>query len=67
MCLYLRIKFHDSSLILTTFRQGVILRPPHRKMNPKTPNQLGLITYDLLLPSGIKGVMFLEFSVHIID
>ena len=39
MCVNLRTKFQVSCLILTSFRQGVILPPPpsptpHLKMNP---------------------------------
>ena len=35
MGVYLRAKFEDSSIILTSFRQGVILpTPPHLKTNP---------------------------------
>ena len=34
MDLYLRAKFEVSSLILTSFRQGVILPHPHLKTNP---------------------------------
>ena len=34
MCVYLRAKFQVSSIILTSFRQGVVLRPlPHLKKN----------------------------------
>ena len=34
MCVYLRTKFQVSSIILTSFRQEVILTPPIAKRNP---------------------------------
>ena len=40
MGLYLRAKFHVSSIILTKFRQGVILPPPTSKRTPKKPTQI---------------------------
>ena len=50
MCLYLRAKFEVSSIILTSFRQGVILLPPPLPHPPpknetiKSPPRLGLIS-----------------------
>ena len=35
MCVYLHAKFEVSSIILTSFRQGVILPPPTSKRTPK--------------------------------
>ena len=40
MCLYLRNNFHVSSIILTSFKQGVILTPPTAKRTPKKPTQI---------------------------
>ena len=45
MCVYLRVKFKVSSIILTSFRQGLILSPPPphthtSKRNPKKPTQI---------------------------
>ena len=41
MGLYLREKFQVSSIILTSFRQGVILPPsPPQKRTPKEPTQI---------------------------
>ena len=45
---YLRAKFEVFSIILTSFRQGVILPPPHTsKQTPKNPYQIRVnpITY----------------------
>ena len=39
MYVYLHSKFQVSSLILTSFRQGVIL-PPTAKQTPKKPTQI---------------------------
>ena len=39
MDVYLRAKFEVSSIILTSFRQGVIL-PPTSKRTPKKPTQI---------------------------
>ena len=45
MSVYLRAKFEVSSIILTSFRQGVILPPPPPPQNEplKSPPRLGLI------------------------
>ena len=50
MCVYLRVKFVVSSIILTSFRQGVILHllpPPHYALSQgeplKSPPRLGII------------------------
>ena len=40
MGVYLRAKFEVSSIILTSFRQGVILLPPTSKRTPKKPTQI---------------------------
>ena len=41
MSVYLRAKFEVSSILLTSFRQGLILPPPtHLKTNPKKPTQI---------------------------
>ena len=40
MCVYLRIKFQFSSIILTSFRQGVILPSPTSKRTFKKPIQI---------------------------
>ena len=42
MCVYLRAKFEGSSIILTSFRQGVILPPPlpTSTQTPKKPSQI---------------------------
>ena len=43
MCVYVRAKFEVSSIILTSFRQGVILPPPLPPQNanpPKNPTQI---------------------------
>ena len=37
MGVYFRTKFHVSSIILTNFRQGVILPPNNAKRTPKKP------------------------------
>ena len=46
LCVYLHTKIQVSSIILTRFRQGVILSPPphhhHFKQIPKNPPRLGL-------------------------
>ena len=43
MDVYLRAKFEVSSIILTIFRQGVILRPSQPQNEPlKSPPRLGL-------------------------
>ena len=43
MCVYLGTKFQVSSIILTSFRLGVILPPPHRQNEPlKSQPRLGL-------------------------
>ena len=42
MCLYLRTKLQVSSIILTSFRQGVILLPPPQNEPLKSPPTLGL-------------------------
>ena len=44
MCVYLRANFQVSSIILTSFRQGIVLPPPsNRKTKPwKNPLRLGL-------------------------
>ena len=44
MCVYLRTKFEVSSIILTSFRQGVIPPPPPPPQNEplKSPLRLGL-------------------------
>ena len=44
MGVYLRVKFEVSSIILTGFRQGVILHPPSTPQNEplKSPPRLGL-------------------------
>ena len=39
MCVYLRAEIEISSIILTSFRQGIIL-PPTPKRNPKKPTQI---------------------------
>ena len=40
MDVYLRAKFEASSVILTSFRQGVILPHPTSKRTPKKPTQI---------------------------
>ena len=43
MCVYLRTKFQVSSIIVMSFRQGVILPPqphPTAKQTPKKPTQI---------------------------
>ena len=40
MGVYLRAKFEASSIILTSFRWGVILPPPNSKWTPKKPTQI---------------------------
>ena len=40
MGVYIRAKFEVSSMILTSFRQGVILSPPTSKRTPKKPTQI---------------------------
>ena len=40
MGVYLRVKFEVSSIILTGFRQGVILLPPTSKRTPQKPTQI---------------------------
>ena len=42
MGVYLRAKFEVSSIILTGFRQGVILPPPPQNESLKSPPRLGL-------------------------
>ena len=49
MGVYLRAEFEASSIILTSFRQGVILTPPHTQTPQneplKSPPRLGLILF----------------------
>ena len=47
MGVYLRAKFEVSSIILTSFRQGVILSPlpPTSKRTPKKPTQISVNKY----------------------
>ena len=40
MCVYLCTKFQVSSIILTSFRQGVILPPLTVKQPPKNPSKI---------------------------
>ena len=40
MGVYLSAKFEVSSIILTSFRQGVTLPPPNSKRTPKKPIQI---------------------------
>ena len=62
MGLYLRAKFHVSSIILTKFRQGVILPPPPPQNEPlKNPPKLGLKLLAMLI-HGLK--MFLQDQAH---
>ena len=42
MCVYLCTKVQVSSIILTDFRQGVILHPPPQNEPLKHPPRLGL-------------------------
>ena len=42
MCVYLCIKFQGCSIILTSFRQGVILPPFPPTSKLKSPPRLGL-------------------------
>ena len=42
MCVYLGTRFQVSSIILTSFRQGVILHSPPQKEPLKSPPKLGL-------------------------
>ena len=42
MGVYIRAKFEVSSMILTSFRQGVILSPPPQNEPLKSPPRLGL-------------------------
>ena len=49
MGVYLRAKFEVSSIILTGFRQGVILTPPPPQNEPlKSPPRLGLSSVDFV-------------------
>ena len=45
MHVYLRAKVLVSSIILTSIRQGVILRPPTSKQTSKNPPRLGLMEH----------------------
>ena len=51
MCVYLRVKFKVSSIILTSFRQGLILSPPppptHTPRNETLKSLLRLGTVDI--------------------
>ena len=42
MCLYLRTEIQVFSIILTSFKRGVIYHPPppHFKTNPKKPTHI---------------------------
>ena len=54
MCVYLGAKFQDPSIILTSFRQAVILHPPpsHLKTDLlKSPPRLGLNGYTITHPN----------------
>ena len=51
MCLYLRTKFKVSSVILTSFRQGIdkgVILPPTAKRIPNKPTliRIKIYTYD---------------------
>ena len=39
MCVYLRAKFEVANIILTSFRQGVVLPSLQSKLIPKKPTQ----------------------------
>ena len=50
MGVYLRAKFEASSIILTSFRKGVILPfPPPQNEHLKNPPRLGLIAGDSMI------------------
>ena len=54
VCVYLGAKFQDPSIILTSFRQAVILHPPpsHLKTDLlKSPPRLGLNGYTITHPN----------------
>ena len=51
MCVYLSSKFQVLSIILTNFRQGVILHPPLSPQNKplKSPPRLGSLNVSAIL------------------
>ena len=56
MGVYLRGKLEVSSVILTSFRQGVILQPPPLrtlKRTPKKPTQIRVKLWNLYLIAGV--------------
>ena len=61
MCVYLRTEFQVSRIILTSFRQGVILTPSHppsMQNEPlKSPPRLGLIY--------TQGLRYYPFAVDL--
>ena len=48
LCVHLRAKFRVSSIVLTTFRQGVILPPPPQPQNEPLESPLRLELNTLL-------------------
>ena len=63
LAVYLRAKFEVSSIILTRFRQGVILpRPPSTsKRTPKKPTQIRVKYYLLIF---YFDFTFNSYNVH---
>ena len=49
--MYLRIIFQVSTIVLTSFRQGVILPPPPQKEPLESPPRLGLINIQAFRPA----------------
>ena len=56
--MYLRTKFHVFSIILTGFRQRVILLPPPQEEPIKSPPRLGLKLYQHHFGKAIKVLMW---------
>ena len=64
MCVYFRTKLEISNLILTSFKQGVILSPPCPPQNKhlKSPPRLGLNWWHLNLNRPIPGKIYRKRS-----